>query len=522
MSEDKNVELGTVLELTEAGTKNVIVPVAKDEEGTEYVSLDELYETTGQESIAILGENCKAWGEAQRLSPSGFKVLKMAGFENMFPGYDKMNFIKGSESWLDTLKKGFIYIVKAVKKFIIAVVDWVVLKVKTIAGFGKTTKELEIVAEISDDVKIELNRLLKTVAGSENIDFDSVEFYSALPGSLSTRDAFTIIQSKNKNAIEQLESIVSAEKELSNAEEIIYKTANLARESKSRYSAAVSKLKKSLNSNDLSNADILDFRHAIDKEIIETLDYAIIKETISSIMDKIYGIDLGRIGIDSAFKDSLKKQREELSKVSPVVVSEEQYDKYRKFSKQYRKIILKASTDRFDQESLKYIKDVVNVQDGELIDKINQLFPTAGVLTTSYTNYCAVISQYTMMLEALVTIVGNVKKTMASVINWANKVDKLVVGYIVNDLNTIAQIENEILPKEEVDRLSIFDENGNRTGSIMDVNYDNLYVSKHSVMGPLVLTYRAAVKTKVNAAAPIIKKINGELKGMGINKGIKF
>lgn len=515
-----SIELSTVVQLGPHASTDKVSVVARDEEGTEYVSLDEVYEVTGQESIQILAANCRQYLQTERLHPAVFSALKIGGMEGLVPGYDRFNAYKGAESFLSALKAGFVTIIKAVKRFVIAVIDWVILKVKTLLGFEKTEKELKIVAELSDDVKKDLAMVLGNVAGSEPINLDVEELYAALPGNLSSIEAFTIVQNKNKSAMDQIESLTKASKALEEAEDEILKAGSLARQSRGRYQAAAAKLRKAFaDKESFSTADVIEFRAVLDDEVANNLNPAPLRDKLVKLLDEIYGIDLGNVGLDKGFKDNLRQQREQLSAMSSVKVSENDYERVRKSAKLLPRILLRASRDRFDEATLSALKDVIDVKDAELIERVDAVFENVGVLKMSYTSYSASISEYTAALEYLITVTGQIRRSIAGIINWTNKVDKLMLAYISKDLKTMIAAEQEVLNEKAQKAVGEFNDKGEQYSTSMNVNYDNLFINAHPTLGMVLMSQRARYD-EIKKNYKIIDRINAGLKVLGVNNRI--
>lgn len=515
-TDDDSIELSTVVQLSPHATTDKVSVVARDGEGTEYVSLDEVYEVTGQESIRILADNCRQYLAHQRLSPSGFHALRIDGVEGLVPGYDRFNAYKGGESFLGALKNGFVTIIKAIKRFVIAVIDWVILKVKSLLGFSKTEKELQIVADLSEDVKKDLGTVLGNIVGAEGLNFDVQEMYAALPGTVTTTEAFTIIYNKNKSNLEQLENLTNLSNDLERAEELILRSGNLARQSTSRYQAAAKKLRKAFtDKQNFSTADVAEFRVAIDLEVGQNLNPEPLRQAVAELVEKAYGIELGEIGVGKDFKDNLRQHREQLNAGLGVRVTENDYEKVRKVAKLLPKILLRGSSVHFDAATLASLKNTFNVEDAKLIEAVDSVFDKMGVLKLNYTTYCSSISEYTAALEYLVTVCGQIRRSIASVINWTNKVDKLMLSYISKDLNNMIKTEQEVLNATGKSVTAITNDKGEQIDTAMDINYEAMYISKHPWLSPAVLVSRAHFE-RVKSQYKVIDRINAGLKTLGV------
>lgn len=517
-TDDDSIELSTVIQLG-PHTPTDKVSVVKGDDDKEYISLDETYEITGQEAINSLAANCREYLNNKRLHPSGFSVLKISGCEGLVPAYDRMNAVKGGEGFLQTLKQGFLAIIKAAKKFLIAVIDWIVLRVRTLLGFEKTERELAIVAGLSDDVKKELIALLASLIGAEKVDLNIAELYDALPGNLTQRDAFSIVYNRNKTVIEQLGTLKGLQSKLTGIEETIKNAGHEGRQSRGRYQQAVSKLRKAWEDKEnFTNADVIEFRTMLDEEVGVKLNPEPLRRQLSAIVDELYDIDLGSIGADKAFKQNLSSHKDVLEKNIPVRVTSAEYEQIKLVSEQMGKVLLKAAVP-FDASTLNFLKDVIEVKDAELIESIDSVFDKAGILKLTYTSYCSTINEYTWALNQLIAISGNVRRSIADVVNWSTKVDKLLMTYLSKDLKTIIETEEELLNENGKQIAGVYNDKGERVDTTSNLNYNQLFLAKHPYIGAALESYRAKTGD-LRKNFKIIERVNAGLKELGIQSRI--
>lgn len=517
-TDDDSIELSTVLQLS-PHTPTDKVSVVKGDGDKEYISLDETYEVTGQEAMAVLAANCREYLNNKRLHPSGFGVLMIGGMEGMLPIYDRMNAVRGGESFLSTLKQGFLAIIKAAKKFLIAVIDWIILRIRTLLGFEKTEKELAIVAEHSEDVKKELVALLSSLIGAEKIDLNVAEMFEALPGEVTQRDAFSMIYNRNKSTMDQIDTLAKLQTQLVDIETTIKNAGHDARQSRGRYQQAVGKLRKAWEDKEsFSSADVIEFRSMLDEEVAVKLNPEPIRKQLAKLVDEAYDIDLGSVGADKAFKQNLSSYKDVLEKSIPVRVTPSEYERVKKVSEQMGKILLKATVP-FDASTLGFLKDVIEVKDAELIESIDATFDKIGVLKMTYTSYSSTINEYTWALNQLITISGNIRRSIAGIVNWSTKVDKLMFTYISKDLKTIINTEQELLNEVGNKIVAVNDKDGNRVDTTSNIDYDQLYLAKHPYIGSALMTWRAKTGD-LRKNFKIIERVNAGLKELGVQSRI--
>jgi hypothetical protein len=518
-TDDDSVELSTVLQLnTQKGTDQVTV-VKRDDGEQALVSLDETYEVTGQESLNILAANCREYLNNKRLHPSGPSVLLISGCESMVPAYDRMNGVMGGESFLEKLKQGFITVVKAAKKFLLAVIDWIITRIRVLLGFEKTERELAIVAAHSEDTKRELIALLSSLIGAEKVNIDVAELYEALPGDLTQRDAFSIVYNRNKKIVDQVDALASIQGRLDKVETLIKNAGHDARTSRGRYQQAVAKLRNAWKDQEsFSSADVIEFRAMLDNEVAVKLNPEPIRKELRELVDMAYDIDLGGVGVDKAFKQNLTAQKDVLDKTIPVTISAADFERVKMVAGRMGTVLLNTQQP-FDAATLGALKDVIEVADAQLIESIDAVFDKAGILKLSYTSYCSLINEYTWSLNQLISISSNVRKSIANIVNWSTKVDKLMFTYLSKDLKTIINTEEELLNENGNQIAAVYNANGERVDTTSNLNYNQLFMAKHRVLGPALEVYRAKTGD-LRKNFKIIERVNAGLKQMGIQSRI--
>lgn len=510
-TDDESVELGTVLQLTPHSPTSKVDTVERDKD-TDYVSLDEVYTVTGQEAIALLGAECREYLNSKRLSPSAFSVLRISGMENLMPGYDRMNAVKGGESFLDTLKKGFFVVIKAVKRFVIAVIDWVVLRCRTLLGFEKTEKELAIISETSTTAKTLLVGIINDIAKGEKLNLDVAELIDMLPDNVTTGEMFNVISDKNKSLEDQIDTLSKLNQRLEQASKQIVSAAANARRSRGIYTNAAKKLREAFKNRDsFSAADILEFRTVIDNEIVTALDPSGIATELKKLVDEVYGVDLGTLGLDGQFKDNLNKQREILNATAPAIVTPEVAKRIISRKANLTQALNKASLANYSPEDMKVIKDLISLDDAELLGAIVQAFPEMGEITASYTAYSSAISSYVNAMEILVNVVGNIRRSIASVVNWSNKVDKVISGYLANDVQLMLQAQREYLSPDLAKKLETEDGND----SLLNFDYDKLFLARHPRFAQFTAAHRQIGADFARKHAQLIRNVNTHLAKIG-------
>jgi len=306
---------------------------------------------------------------------------------------------------------------------------------------------------------------------------------------------------------------------LTGIEETIKNAGHEGRQSRGRYQQAVSKLRKAWEDKEnFTNADVIELRTMLDEEVGVKLNPEPLRRQLSAIVDELYDIDLGSIGADNAFKQNLSSHKDVLEKNIPVGVTSAEYEQIKLVSEQMGKVLLKAAVP-FDASTLNFLKDVIEVKDAELIESIDSVFDKAGILKLTYTSYCSTINEYTWALNQLIAISGNVRRSIADVVNWSTKVDKLLMTYLSKDLKTIIETEEELLNENGKQIAGVYNDKGERVDTTSNLNYNQLFLAKHPYIGAALESYRAKTGD-LRKNFKIIERVNAGLKELGIQSRI--
>lgn len=519
VTDKESVELGTTLQLAPHSPTDKVSTVdrkdIKENPKGEFISLDEVYETTGQEAFQSLAANCREYVDNRRLHGSAFSVFGLSGFESAMPGFDRLNAIMGGEGFVDSLKKGFIALIKGAKRFILAVIDWVIMRVKAMLGFTRSARELEIIAQHSSEAKRLLAEVMQDLAKEKNINFDVTELYAALPQDVESKVAFRIVKDNNKSLLDQVKTLSTAAAEIITVQNQVNRVSQLARTAKSRYEQAVGKLKAAHRDGGVDSEVIAEFKVALEKEILQTLDLSGLRTSFTKLVDKIYTIKLNDAGLDKAFKDEIRKYREQISAMEMVKVSSSDYEAYREASKTLPRKLVEMSEAQYDANVISYLKDIVDIKDAELISAITDNDMNASPLLSIYTAYTGSVSEYVATLEHMLNILNSIRGSIANIVGWANGIDRLMTGYIANDIKMIKEAESAYLSKEAAKEMAINNSKGEQVGSKVNLDYERLFMAKHNT--PIIGNITGQdLSDYIRNKYKIIDTINGHLKAMGV------
>lgn len=504
-TDDESVELGSVLQLSPHTPTTREDTVEQPADGKGFISLDEVYENAGTEAIALLARNCAEYSKNNRLSPEGLSVLRISGTESLMPGYDRFNAMKGGESFVDSLKKGFIIVIKAIKALIIKVIDFIVTKIRTVLGFEKTEKELAIVAEQTKNAQGAVSRLLTKLAEGVDFKFDFNEFYGDLPDQVTSGEIFNIVKGKNRSSIEQIEQLNESRQLLAEANQVLMKSGAVARHATARYKEAVAELRAAAEKDGFNKSHIIKFRNDLESEVAGTLDVSEMTATTEKLLTTIYNLDLKGTGLDSTIKGQMTKLREEVGQSQPLVLDREITKRIMGLKASMTKIMEKSSSVKYDATEVQRLKDLIAVSDAELLEVISTKTGDTGLIQMGYTEYSNIISTYIQHCDLLSTVIVNIKKTIASLVNWTNKVDKLMTAYVAGDIAKIISVQGEVYEGKDAE---FYHKESGKLNTVVD--YDGLFIARHPKFAALVSVWRqhgASLYKKYNGAFREVNKL---------------
>lgn len=519
-TDDESVELGSVLQLAPHTPTTKEDSVEKPADGKGFISLDEVYETRGFEALETLARNCHELDKNRRLSVSGFTVLKLDGCENFMPGFDRQNALQGSESFIDKLKAGFLVIIKGIKEIIIKVIDYIVTKIRVLLGFEKTERELAIVAEKTNDAKGSVAQVLRRITEKSGFDWEHTSFYEGLPANITSGEMFNIVHGKNRTLMEQVQKLADSKGLLGEASLVLASAGQSARRARSLYKEAVADLRAVADAGEIGPSDIARFRQRLEEEIVTTLDPKAMSATIDKLMSEIYNLDVKSIGGGDSVAKVINEYRKSIGESKAFVATPELTASIMKVKADIVNGMIKGTLGKYDPEEIKLLKDMISVEDAKVLENMSKI-PNSGHLAMGYTEYANIIAQYVQHADLLSNILTQIKKTLARLTKWTNDVDRVLVGYVANDLKAVIEAQEEVLGSEKAEELLIKQSDEDKAkGKARQlktvVDYDKLFISKHPYFAALMTVVRAEggkLYKKYNGA---FREVNKALSAIGV------
>lgn len=517
VTDDESVELGSTIQLSPHAPTNKVKVEAKGEDGTEYVSLDDLYEVKGNESLDIIAENCRQYLKHRKLNSNGFSALMISGSEGFIPGYDVYNGVKGAEGFIDAIKKGFIIMIKTIKRIVIAIINWIILKIRSLLGFEKTAKEIAIIREHSSAVKMLFGTMLSDIM-PKGSSFDWDTYRNAIGVDKSHEQVVAMLSDKAKDTQKVLESYEEAVPEIKKSEEELRKALAFSKTVQSRYRRAVAVLREKAKNETVGNEDVIEFVTFINEEVGINMNFNTTRDALVGLLDKIIGKREANMFFQEGPKDVAKQGKEILLDKTKVAVSNYSEATVGKYINKVTEVLANPGFANFDPAVVESMKDLISVSDAEFIDELGKKFPKLGEVRLTYMTFSNTYKNYVNNINVGLNILGAVKGSIGNMASYANRTDRMMLTYMARDLRAIAAMDKENF-SEDMFKLLHTDPNGAYTDrNIAQVDYEAILADKHPYYYAFYMLRREKAKEFTNKYK-IFKKIDEHLKALGI-KGI--
>lgn len=436
-------EIGGVLQLAPHQKNTTFTTVTKSEEG-DLVSLDELYEKTGQEAINTFIKGFDTLVKNNKLGRDHGMALNIQGAESWMVVPDRLNAIRGGEGFFGAIRDGIVTVVKAIIAFISGICNWIGTRIKALIGWGPTAKETEFLHDHSQDVK----QATSMVLSSFGVPIDS-EFLESLPNGVTITETFGITKKRIADNKEAFEALAAASKYIKGYREKFNSWTADVRSSKREYDRLMTGLRNSARSGKITEGDLSDFILNIADITAKYTDTRKVQEYLGGLVTSLYGIELHELGS----MDNFKAVSEELEKVTEEV--KVSYDPtYSETIRNATIIIFKNMfTDNGGRTPLKdglvkELKNIINVKDSEFIQTIDKEYPAAQI-SAAYLKFSHGISNYSGLLEKVLKIIQKVEISVNNLIRWKDNADCLLSAYIVGDIMGIIAAHDKYLTPEQ-------------------------------------------------------------------------
>lgn len=506
--------IGTVVQLSPHGQTDKIAVVSKSSEGEELVSLDDVYEVSGQESIGFVIRSANEYFKKGRLHRKSFATLKIDGCESFLPVFDKHNARMGGESFIGKLKDGFITMVKAIRRWLGAVVDWILTRLKSLFGFTKTEKEIASAEEHLQKLKPLLRTfMLRAFGGSpEMVSFDIDEFMKTLPTGVTGKEVMTIIKNRSQNSTDVVQAMDKAAADIEKAYTLLVEATQKARSVKSNYTRAMDNFKRVVNAKKVTEADIVELQTQLSRMVMEQLNPEKYRAMAETLVSKIYDIEIKDLGLESNFKaisDELKSKLEQTKAAIP----EDAVVYYKQLQKSYIERVNKADYSKITGDELKALKDIVNDKDAEVLDQVVGMYPEHAELIGSYLAFSQSVTNFNESVNLISEVLQRCSITASSISKWLTSLQTLGMAYVTQDVCAIIEAHKEVTPGHEAE---FFSKNADGSLGLPRLMPDDTKVLKH-YYPDFDLSQEFTDAARVAQQLPQVKTpLNNLLKELGI------
>lgn len=509
-----DVKLSSVIQLSPHGESEKITVLAKTDEGEDLISLDDLYETTGQEALKVVHRSSKEFFKKNRLHRESFSALKIAGTENFLPVYDKHNSRLGGESFLSRLKEGFVAIIKAIRKWLSAIIDWALTKLKSLFGFNKTEKEIAAAEQHMEKLKPLLrNFMIRAFGGTpEAVSFNLEEFMATLPKGVTGKEAMTIIKNRAQSTGDIVNAMNKASADIDKAYALLIEGSQKSRNVKNNYVRITNNFRNIVKSHKVTEADVINFTSELDKLVMENLDPTKFADMAKKLVEQIYDVEIKDLGVQTTFKaisETLKNNLEQTKQA----ISEDHVQIYQELQKSYIKRINENEYHRITGFDYSNLKDAVDDKFAEVLDSVVSMYPEHSGLIGSYMEFSNAITNFNESVNLISDVLQRCAITTASISKWITSLQTLGMAYVTQDAEKIILAHQEATPGYENE---FFSKNSDGSLNLPRLLPDDTKVLKAYYPG-FDLKQEAVDTVRILRELPQVKTpINNLLKELGL------
>lgn len=440
----EEVALGTVVQLGPHKNADQIRTVAINEDGEPLVSLDDTYEVTGQESIRILTKSCNEFFNKGRLAKESMTCLNLSGCETFVPMFDKYNARLGGESFVDKLKSGFMVVVKAIITYVRKVVDWIVVRVKSLFGFTKTKKEISANQVYADELARQVASLIFSASESGGVSEEdklrAQDYFYSLPSHVTGKEACGIIVKRGEEASAGIKRLSEAGAVIKHAATQVYSLSTEIGKIRSDYNHAMAEFRRGVGEGKLDKAVV----NKLTESLNVVLPQEVVNKALKAVQDmskEVYGIEVNGKGWTTNFRETAKAIDGQLGKQQMALTRD---------SAKMATRIAKDLADRVRSEPIgmnaKAIGEMgilIDEKDAELIRNVANKAESVTHLIGDYLAYCQRVSMYAEINNYCMEQLQRTEATVASVVSWHSKLTAIASAYLVRDLEKIQKWHDE-------------------------------------------------------------------------------
>lgn len=451
-------ELNTVIQLKPHERVVQFTNVQSDGEGGELVSLDELYEKTGQESITKFIDGFLSLINTKKLTKAQGQLARIKGCESWVDVSDKFNARKGHEGFFSAIKDGFVNFIKMIIKFISGIVKWILGIIGNLFGFGPTEKQTQFLIDNSREIRAKTVNLIALLGAKEKV-FDPKKYLSMLPDNLTQKQQLAFFKSKLDNNAEAIKKYTEAIPVMEESKKAVDKMAKDAVRSSDVVDRAFKDLRIKFKSKRVTAADILSLITTLENQTEYGLDLTKAHEELNKVYNAITGLELTDIEVGRHTKelsDEIKNKLETTVTFVNPKAEENAFERARELvfkSNVFYKGRNGAKEVTLGPSTIKKFDNIINLSDMELVKALNDNFQFTITETQKlqglYLTYSNRVKDFVMVVQEIVNILNKGTTAVKNIVQWYVKIEAVVSAYITDDITKVLEAHKKWLTDAE-------------------------------------------------------------------------
>ncbi|QDJ97079.1 virion structural protein [Aeromonas phage D3] len=447
-------KLGSVIQLSPHGQSENVRMISQPEDGEPLVSLDDMYEVTGQEAITKLVRSCNEYFKKGRLAKESMTCLNLVGAESFVPMYDKYNARLGGESFVKGLKDGFVAVIKAIIKWIKALTAWIINGVKTLLGFNKTEHECAIASENADSITKNVSALLGSVFETGKDEYtawvNDTAMVEGIPNNLGNRNTVKVIHAKTLSAEESLAKMVANTEVINQVDKLIADSRAREQKAASDYKVAIARLRRKAKEEKVTESDVAEFVEELERIVFQDIKFRELAKTSKDLISSLFDIEIKDLGYDANFKELKELTRNQII-TTQVKTFDRQEAVFAKALAGIKKRTADASTRFLDTKAMTAFSEIADEDDAIFIRGVSEI--TGNGIMGDFATFKTRQRGYLELIETVTRVLASTKATMNSMVDYNSRLKAITAAYVVRDLEAIADY-NKKISKENADILT--------------------------------------------------------------------
>lgn len=417
-----------------------------DKDGKVYVDLTEVFDDTDGRDVQVIVEGIESFMSGTL--PDKVNKLLNLPYE---PGDTRFNARVGNEGFISTISEGFLKFIKSIINFITGICKWIYNGAKVLLGFEKTERQKKECVKTRLLLRDELLELF-TKLGLPNDLYDIRTLLDSVPEAYNRIQTLKFIKTKLQSDEQSIEQLGKALPLLDKLTSETGKTLSRLNRARRSVGKKVSEIERKIKQNRLASIDCTELAVVIN-EARKEASLNDLQAPLSEVIKSFYGIEV----IDGNGVINYEKLHKDIEQVTTVVNKRVEKDKVKNIQNIINNIevyiLQNHDTLRVVKEiddELKDLRDAVNMDEATIIDGAARIVGDNNILQL-YMLYTNEIKQFTLEINQVISLTKTLRLNIQSLIDWNNRVERLLVAYITEDLETIRITLGKMRTDGEID-----------------------------------------------------------------------